>query len=177
MKKVDYCFFFDVTNQHSRQINKDGYVAKMGFSDFWLQSNNGKKFCLDNLKELRKGNLGNNSALIKIFNIFDTKNADGTPGADGVLNKEELISLFNAMSNAAKSKGNASIFEDDEAEEYINTTQTSEGKSLKELGIKVKDKTIEDYQSYVYRELARGLRRGGVDYPTKEDFLFNEDEY
>lgn len=111
----------------------------MGFSDFWLQSNNGKKISPENFRELKKSDLNNNSALIRIFNIFDTQNADGTKGADGILNKEELASLFNAMSNAAKSKGNASIFEDDEAEEYINTTQTSEGKSLKELGIKVSD--------------------------------------
>ena len=52
-------------------------------------------------------------------------------------------------------------------EEYYATQWALD--KCKELGIKVKDKTIEDYQSYVYRELARGLRRGGVDYPTKEE--------
>ncbi|MBR1620305.1 hypothetical protein IJ674_10500 [bacterium] len=111
----------------------------MGFSDFWLQSNSGEKISLDNLKELKKSDLQNNAALIRIFNIFDTQNADGTKGADGVLNKEELTSLFNTMSSAAKLKGNASIFEVDEAEDYINTTQTSEGQTLKELGVKASD--------------------------------------
>ena len=55
------------------------------------------------------------------------------------MNKEELTSLFNTMSSAAKLKGNASIFEVDEAEDYINTTQTSEGQTLKQLGVRASD--------------------------------------
>lgn len=118
----------------------EGLASKlMGFSDFWLQSKNGKKISLDNLKELKKSDLQGNATLIRIFNIFDTQNADGTRGADGVLNKEELTSLFNTISSVAKLKGNTSIFEVEEAEDYINTTQTSEGKTLKELGVKASD--------------------------------------
>ena len=60
----------------------------MTLDKFWLQSNNGKRISLENLKELKKSDLQNNSALIRIFNIFDTQNADGTKGADGVLSKE-----------------------------------------------------------------------------------------
>lgn len=113
----------------------------MGFSDFWLQLNNGKKMSLQNLKELKKSDLEGNNALLRIFNIFDTQNADGTKGSDGVLNKEELTSLFNTMQKAAQSsKGkDTSIFETEEAEDFINTTQTTEGKTLKELGIKATD--------------------------------------
>lgn len=39
----------------------------------------------------------------------------------------------------------------------------------KELKVPVDEKTIKDYQDYVYRELARGIRRGGVGYPTREE--------
>ena len=39
----------------------------------------------------------------------------------------------------------------------------------KELNIVVPDEIVARYQKYVYRELDRGLRRHGVDYPTREE--------
>lgn len=39
----------------------------------------------------------------------------------------------------------------------------------KELNIPVDDSTLNDYQRYVFNELARGLRHGGKNYPTKEE--------
>ena len=39
----------------------------------------------------------------------------------------------------------------------------------KELKLNVPDYIIEDYQDYVFRELDRGLRRGGANYPTREE--------
>ena len=41
---------------------------------------------------------------------------------------------------------------------------------LKEYGVlnKVSGKQKELYQNYIYRELDRGVRRGGKNYPTKE---------
>ncbi len=110
----------------------------MGFSEFWLQSKNGKQLTDKNLSELKKSDLGGNAALIRLFNIFDTQKANGTKGADGVLNKAELTSLFSTMAKAASSKGNNSVFEMQEAEQYLETTKT-DGKSLKELGIKAAD--------------------------------------
>lgn len=109
----------------------------MGLDDLWLQSNNGKKMNLQNLRELKKSDLKGNSALIKIFNIFDTQKAEGTKGSDGVLSRNELASLFSSIQNAAQSPSgkSLSIFETAEAEEFINSTLTSDGKSLKELGI------------------------------------------
>lgn len=38
-----------------------------------------------------------------------------------------------------------------------------------ELGIKVPQKTIDNYQRYIDMELERGLRRHGNNLPTKED--------
>ena len=38
-----------------------------------------------------------------------------------------------------------------------------------ELGIEVPSKIVKKYQDYVYRELDKGLRRGGSGYPTKEE--------
>ena len=38
-----------------------------------------------------------------------------------------------------------------------------------ELGIEIPEKVISDYQNYIYRELARGLRHNGQGYPSKEE--------
>ena len=75
----------------------------MSLDKFWLQSNNGKQIDLQNFKELKKSDLGNNNALIQLFNIFDTQKSDGTAGSDGVLNKSELTSLFNTFNACANS--------------------------------------------------------------------------
>ena len=101
--------------------------------DFHLKSENGLLFSLKNLKELNKADLKGNASLIRIFNIFDTQKSDGSSGSDGVLCKEELNSLFSSLSKSASKKSD-SIFDEEEAEEYLSTT-THEGKSLKELGI------------------------------------------
>lgn len=37
-----------------------------------------------------------------------------------------------------------------------------------EYGLEIPDKIIEDYQEYIDEELARGIRRGGRNYPTRE---------
>lgn len=113
----------------------------MSLDKFWLQSNNGKQIDLQNLKELKKSDLGNNNALIQLFNIFDTQKADGTAGSDGVLNKSELTSLFNTFNTGANSsKGmSKSVFELNEAEEYLNTTKTTSDKTLSEIGVKATD--------------------------------------
>ena len=39
----------------------------------------------------------------------------------------------------------------------------------KEYGIDVSEDIIDRYQRYIYRELERGLRRGGLGYPTREE--------
>ena len=113
----------------------------MELNKFWLQSNNGKQIDLQNLNELKKSDLGNNKALIQLFNIFDTQNADGTAGSDGVLNKSELTSVFNTFNTGANSsKGTLnSVFKTKEAEEYLNTTRTDSGKTLSEEGVKATD--------------------------------------
>lgn len=113
----------------------------MSLDKFWLQSNNGKQIDLQNFKELKKSDLGNNNALIQLFNIFDTQKSDGTAGSDGVLNKSELTSLFNTFNAGANSsKGmSKSVFELNEAEEYLNTTKTTSDKTLSEIGVKAAD--------------------------------------
>ena len=113
----------------------------MELNNFWLKSNNGENIDLQNLKELKKSDLGNNNALIQLFNIFDTQKSDGTAGSDGVLNKSELTSLFNTFNAGANSsKGmSKSVFESNEAEEYLNTTKTTSGKTLSEIGVKAAD--------------------------------------
>lgn len=41
-------------------------------------------------------------------------------------------------------------------------------KQCKLYGIEIPEKTIEKYQRYIFNELARGVRRGGSNYPSKE---------
>lgn len=53
-------------------------------------------------------------------------------------------------------------------EEEFYATQWALDK-CRELGIDVPDKIIKRYQDYVYRELDRGIRRGGIGYPTREE--------
>lgn len=102
----------------------------MGLGDFWLQSNNGKKISLDNLKELKKSDLKNNPELIKLFDIFNTNKSNGS---EEVLDKQELNSLFNTFSKAAQSqKGkNTSIFETEEAEDFINSNSVLQESKIK----------------------------------------------
>ena len=52
-------------------------------------------------------------------------------------------------------------------EEYYATQWALD--QCRELHIEVPDKIIQSYQRYVYRELDRGIRRGGFGYPTKEE--------
>lgn len=44
----------------------------------------------------------------------------------------------------------------------------------KEYGLKVPNDIIEKYQRYIYRELDRGLRRGGANYPSRQELSLYE---
>ena len=58
-------------------------------------------------------------------------------------------------------------------EEYYATVWAID--RLKEYGIldKVSDKQKELYQNYIYNELDRGIRRGGKNYPTKQELTLD----
>lgn len=106
----------------------------MDFNDFWLKSVNGKKISLHNLKELKKSDLKGNSAMLNIFNAFNTN-------GDEKLDKSELTSLFQKVQSAAQSSNgtNTSIFELEEAEEFINQSPDGKISSLKDLGVVASD--------------------------------------
>ncbi len=107
----------------------------MGLGDFWLQFNNGKKTRLSDIKgDIRRETV--DKKYQKIFDFFDTEKEDGTKGSDGVLSKKELNSLFNSIQSAAKFNTENSIFDEKEAEEYVNTVKSPDGKTLNELGVK-----------------------------------------
>lgn len=40
-----------------------------------------------------------------------------------------------------------------------------------EYGLKIPEKTLKNYQEYIFRELDRGIRRGGKNYPSREELL------
>ena len=115
------------------------YIQKLqenevGIGDFWLQLNNGKKkISLDNLNELRKDDIKDKAELIKLFDFFNTNKTDGS---EEVLDKQELTSLFNALSKTAQSntQGDNSVFEETKAQQYLEQTRVG-NKSLKDLGV------------------------------------------
>lgn len=43
-----------------------------------------------------------------------------------------------------------------------------------ELGIDVPQAIIDKYQLYIYRELDRGIRRGGSNYPTRQEMTLQK---
>lgn len=52
-------------------------------------------------------------------------------------------------------------------EEYYATQWAID--KCKEFDIEIPSNIVTRYQRYIYNELARGLRRGGSNYPTKEE--------
>lgn len=52
-------------------------------------------------------------------------------------------------------------------EEYYATQWALD--KCREYGIDVSEDIIDRYQRYIYRELERGMRRGGLGYPTREE--------
>ena len=52
-------------------------------------------------------------------------------------------------------------------EEYYATVWAID--KCKEYGLKIPQKIIDSYQRYIYRELERGYRRHGSNYPTREE--------
>lgn len=102
-----------------------------GLEEFWLQSNNGKKFSLQNLKDgIKKSDL-KSDALKNIFDFFNKNN-------DEILDKNELGELFEQIANAAQSDGGneKSVFETAEAHNFIENSKNKSGKTLKDLGVK-----------------------------------------
>lgn len=52
-------------------------------------------------------------------------------------------------------------------QEYYATVWALE--EAKKYELEIPAKTIEEYQKYIYMELDRGLRRGGSNYPSREE--------
>ena len=57
--------------------------------------------------------------------------------------------------------------------EYYATVWAIDRLREYEILDKVSDKQKNLYQNYIYRELDRGVRRGGKNYPTKQELTFN----
>ena len=75
-------------------------------------------------------------------------------------------SLFTLLHEIGHCENNNSKMRRCEQEYYA--TQWALDK-CKEYGIEVSDDIIDRYQRYIYRELARGKRRGGVGYLNEEE--------
>ena len=80
--------------------------------------------------------------------------------------KSSVLATFELLHEIGHCENNNSKMRRCEQEYYA--TQWALDK-CKELGINVPDKNVEDYQKYIYRELDRGLRRGGAYYPSREE--------
>ena len=106
----------------------------MGLGDYWIQSGDNKRINLFNIRELKSSDVQNNTSFFKLFNIFDTKKADGFSGSDQVLGREELSLLLFSVAETARNNG-SSVFTKEAAEKYINQVKLPNGKTLKELDV------------------------------------------
>lgn len=59
-------------------------------------------------------------------------------------------------------------------QEYYATVWAIE--ELRKYNLEASSDLIERYQRYIYRELDRGLRRGGSGYPTKEELNLTKEK-
>ncbi len=106
----------------------------MGLGDYWIQTNDNKRMNLFSIRELKISDVKNNTSFFKLFNIFDTKKADGSSGSDQILGREELLSLCFSVAETARNNG-SSIFDKKFAEKYVNQIKLPNGKTLKELNV------------------------------------------
>ncbi|MBR5227544.1 MAG: hypothetical protein IKV94_02795 [Clostridia bacterium] len=77
-----------------------------------------------------------------------------------------IVSTFTLLHEIGHCENNNSKMR--RCEEEYNATQWALDKCV-ELNIDVPLKIIQKYQRYIYNELARGLRRNGSGYPSKEE--------
>ena len=77
-----------------------------------------------------------------------------------------VVSTFTLLHEIGHCENNNSKMRRCEEEYYATQWALDQ---CKELGINVPQNVIAKYQKYVYRELDRGLRRGGMNYPTREE--------
>lgn len=102
----------------------------MAGDEFSLE--NGRKINKSQINgEILKSKLSQNDKYQKIFSLFDVNN-------DGKLDDKEVESFFEKMKSYA-SKGKSSVFENGEAEEFLNEFKDAKGKSLSDNGVKVGD--------------------------------------
>lgn len=100
--------------------------------------NSNDKIAYDKFKDkLEKKDIATNNKLLQIFNFFD-KDGNGiieTANSEGV---NEMQSLWNAVRTSA-TKNNNSIFEDSEAQELLENSVDSTGKSLADNQVTASD--------------------------------------
>ena len=114
----------------------------MGFS-FWLQSNKGKKFSLDDLKKLKPEDIAKNSTFKKIINFFDLDGSGNieTKNSKGV---NEWQSIFTELQSAA---GDDKVLSDSELGDYLIKKSPNENiktEEFKEFLDAAKQESIED---------------------------------
>ena len=83
-----------------------------------------------------------------------------------------IVSTFELFHEIGHIENNNSTMRRCEQEYYATVWAIDK---LREYGIldKLSTKQKELYQNYIYRELDRGIRRGGKGYPTKKELVFN----
>lgn len=114
----------------------------MEFS-FWLQSNNGKKFSLDDLKKLKPEDIAKNSTFKKIINFYDLDGSGNieTKNSKGV---NEWQSIFTELQSAA---GDDKVLSDSELCDYLIKKSPNENiktEEFKEFLDAAKQESIED---------------------------------
>lgn len=82
-----------------------------------------------------------------------------------------IISTFTLLHEIGHIENNNSKMRRCEQEYYATVWALNK---CKEYGIQVPKATIDKYQRYIYRELDRGLQRGGLKYPSREEMNIYE---
>ena len=75
-------------------------MQSMGLGDFWLQSNNGKKYSLKDMKDIKPEDVAKNPKLQKFIKLFDS-DGSGTIEVKNKNGKNEWESIFAELKEAA----------------------------------------------------------------------------
>ena len=103
-----------------------------GEDKFLNLGNNQDKISYKDLKDqLEKKEIESNSKFLEIFNIFDSDK-------NGTLNASEMQNIWSTIEASAK-KNNNSVFENDEAQAFLDETVNNEGFSLSFKGVSITD--------------------------------------
>lgn len=118
----------------------------MGLGDFWLQSNNGKRYKIEDLKNLQSDDIAKNPKLQKFIQLFNLdSDGDGQVSVKNSKGMNEWKSIFTELKNAA---GDDDILTDAELNTYIRKKHPNIDITASEVKEFFETSTIQKTESY-----------------------------